>query len=624
MADEKRTVLLEINIDDASAIKSTKQLDQSIESLTGEMVKNKKEQDKLTKSGKSKVIQDKKSKTATDNLASSVKKYAKSIGPAVLAIGALVAIGKGLLDSLKTNKNAMDALKIESAALAGAMDQLQSDVGKVLSEMLGFNEVMAEGERQTTFTEKALSLFQFTVLAHIPGVDLLVKRLKEAASAAADVQAIYNILDDTTARYNLEVGKQRLAYEQVIAKTRELNNTTEDNIDLLFAAEIELKKLADLQLERLDKELVAATQALAATVEGTNARKQAEDFLNAVLLRRAQTEQRVSSQTRELLNRQRTEENKLTAERKTAAAERKKQLEDENKLAQDKLVADQKLIDDENERIEEGQSRAREALIEFQLDRREEAAETVEQLIQIELERYELLLENEELFFDDRTRLELQFQDNIARIRAKAAKTEIASGKTVADTKTSQLEQGFSNALQISSSLKGLNIQNAQLNKQIAIFETIVNTASAVVKSLNSGVPPVNYILAGITGALGASQLAAIANAKFAEGGILDGPAHSKGGVTINAEGGEAVINKTSMANPVLRAIASDINVAGGGKRFALGGLVGATAPIVDNSLDQMAKQFERAIANAPPILVTEDLDVVQNRVRITEDRSEI
>lgn len=45
------------------------------------------------------------------------------------------------------------------------------------------------------------------------------------------------------------------------------------------------------------------------------------------------------------------------------------------------------------------------------------------------------------------------------------------------------------------------------------------------------------------------------------------GPSHASGGVLIEAEGGEGIINKHSMSNPLLRSIASAVNVAGGGVR---------------------------------------------------------
>ena len=79
--------------------------------------------------------------------------------------------------------------------------------------------------------------------------------------------------------------------------------------------------------------------------------------------------------------------------------------------------------------------------------------------------------------------------------------------------------------------------------------------------------------------ARGAGIIASIKSAKFADGGLVNGPSHANGGVKFavggqvnELEGGEAVINKrsTSMFGPILSAL----NVAGGGKKFAQGGII--------------------------------------------------
>ena len=89
----------------------------------------------------------------------------------------------------------------------------------------------------------------------------------------------------------------------------------------------------------------------------------------------------------------------------------------------------------------------------------------------------------------------------------------------------------------------------------------------------------------------------------------------AQGGINAELESGEAVLNRRSMSNPYLRELASQINQAGGGVKFADGGLVGISEAqnILNNTLS--------AVSNAPqvPVLVTEDLDAVQNRVAVTE-----
>lgn len=59
---------------------------------------------------------------------------------------------------------------------------------------------------------------------------------------------------------------------------------------------------------------------------------------------------------------------------------------------------------------------------------------------------------------------------------------------------------------------KRIKREAAQRDKNLAIFNAIINTAQAVTKALASAPPPFNAILAGIAGALGAAQIAVIAS----------------------------------------------------------------------------------------------------------------
>jgi len=84
-------------------------------------------------------------------------------------------------------------------------------------------------------------------------------------------------------------------------------------------------------------------------------------------------------------------------------------------------------------------------------------------------------------------------------------------------------------------------------NKQIQIVQAIINGASAIINSLNSAPAPYNFILAALTGAAVAIQIATIENApppKFEKGGKVNGNRHFAGGTLIEAEKDEFVINR--------------------------------------------------------------------------------
>ena len=87
--------------------------------------------------------------------------------------------------------------------------------------------------------------------------------------------------------------------------------------------------------------------------------------------------------------------------------------------------------------------------------------------------------------------------------------------------------------------------RQADREKKLQIFQAIVNTAAAVIKSLNTP-PPLNFVLAGLTAAAGATQIAAISSAP---------PAYAKGGYTqgermyIAGEAGREWIASNALVN---------------------------------------------------------------------------
>jgi hypothetical protein len=102
-------------------------------------------------------------------------------------------------------------------------------------------------------------------------------------------------------------------------------------------------------------------------------------------------------------------------------------------------------------------------------------------------------------------------------------------------------------------------------------------------------------IQAGIAGVRGASAISRINSTQieggggaFALGGPVFGPSHQAGGIKFSVggqvnemEGDEIILTKGVYQNPVLRGIASDLNVMGGGRSFALGGPVLQDRPMV-------------------------------------------
>lgn len=115
-----------------------------------------------------------------------------------------------------------------------------------------------------------------------------------------------------------------------------------------------------------------------------------------------------------------------------------------------------------------------------------------------------------------------------------------------------QLEQGIISREEYEVKRKQILNEQAEQEKTLAIFDSAINGAAAIVSAFNEGGP----ILAAIVGAGVATQIAAIAATpvpQFAEGGFVDskgkihGRSHAAGGVHIEAEGDEFIV-KGSMA----------------------------------------------------------------------------
>jgi len=266
---------------------------------------------------------------------------------------------------------------------------------------------------------------------------------------------------------------------------------------------------------------------------------------------------------------------------------------------------------------------AKERMIDIESTRSELAAkETADinlresRLIAVEVARRDRLLENDVLLAEEREILEQEHQDRVTEIQKGADENRVELAKQVATDKEA-IETAVLGSLQV------LATAGANQSKELAIFNTLLNTGVAIVASAKLGFPAaIPGILAATV--LGATQLNALKNTpapKFGSGGKIGGSLHSAGGTLIEAERGEVIINRKSMANPHLRAMASRINQAGGGIGFAQAGmLVGQSS--INAKLGSLGSEFDSSLRNNRAILVTEDLNIVQSRVAVSEDIS--
>ena len=137
----------------------------------------------------------------------------------------------------------------------------------------------------------------------------------------------------------------------------------------------------------------------------------------------------------------------------------------------------------------------------------------------------------------------------------------------------------------IIKALKMAELKVSFINELAGIWE------NANKSPLNAVFPGAANILAMVKVVAASARFGAgmvqVASAKFADGGPVHGPSHQSGGIPFSVrgrggyemEGDEIILSKGVYRDPVLRAMASDLNALGGGRRFALGG------PVVDRGL---------------------------------------
>ena len=215
---------------------------------------------------------------------------------------------------------------------------------------------------------------------------------------------------------------------------------------------------------------------------------------------------------------------------------------------------------------------------------------------------------------------ELAYIKSISDAKALAAQKVIDDAKAQALAEAAAAQEAADAKLAIEqklfADLSSLNNKFAQgvaiVQNAIALRDTIEATIK-VFKDTKGGFL-VKLGAAAAAAAVGAAlllKLKAVAIPKAADG-MLIGNSHAQGGMLIEAEGGEAIINKRSMAVPWIRQQASYLNEIGGGVPFfARGGLVpsSGTDPFVS---------LERSFQNQRTVLVLDDLDTAQTNAAVT------
>jgi ElaB/YqjD/DUF883 family membrane-anchored ribosome-binding protein len=256
-------------------------------------------------------------------------------------------------------------------------------------------------------------------------------------------------------------------------------------------------------------------------------------------------------------------EKKLYDEQGKDVVELQKQYAKERELIESKTQAQIEEIQQSSGQSQEDQNKAlREALIQLGLD-------TAQQLSDLS---FEILQERAERESEFRKKvINRDFDAEIDRLNQKVEDGLLLQSE--ADRLAKEQERKKNNDIlkeqkRLFEETKKRQRTQAVINGALAFTNALATTQPLVPLGLVAG--------AGVLVSTGV-QIAKIESQKFARGGLLKGKSHSNGGIKTafgELEGGEAVINKKSTG--MFKDTLSKINQAGGGVKFADGGILGS------------------------------------------------
>ena len=170
------------------------------------------------------------------------------------------------------------------------------------------------------------------------------------------------------------------------------------------------------------------------------------------------------------------------------------------------------------------------------------------------------------------------------------------------------------------SSVAALGGKFAQAAAIIQDVQALKDAASATLSAFKDtkGNFATKAISAAITASLAAAMVLKVRSFAIpqAADGMLVGPSHEQGGILIEAEGGEGIINKRSMSIPWVKQQASYLNELGGGVPFfARGGMV-------TNQEQDPFTNLQKSIEGQRTVLVLDDLDTAQSNSALTVTNS--
>lgn len=580
-------------------------------------------------------------------------------------LSAVVDVAKGAVSAFSLLKSASAALGFEDEKLAksiqtlqaaqAALTSLQEIQAQLLNKSSGLYRVInalklkyiafTEGEAAATATAStALVTFRKVLVATGLGAAIVLlgylasnwDSVKDAILRAADALGIYNYEAEKAAKKNEEQKKWEASVDQRFYE-RKLELLKSQGGDLKKEIEYEQKILderykQDLITYEEYQHQIALLQAKWDKHKVDEEEKAAEEARKAEEKRREEANRRYKEwlKERDKMIADHEKSNKelydgLADMQDRQAKQREKELEDFNKdlgkRVQAQIAWNKKQDELEKER-EAKKKEQQQATINKGIELQQEVMQGISDVFQAQADAISRNIEQIDKEIDRSERQIQRHQNNItnymhmaemergaerdALIQAAKDEQEVMKQKEKAEDEARKKKEKLEKEQKVAEfKAKKTNLANQ-------LLQGLANTALGVTQAL-AQTPPASYVMAALTGAMGAIQTGIISTQmgklKMANGGLLDGPLHSQGGIPVGntgveVEGGEYVVNRRSTAEylPLLEAINER-----GRRRYADGGQL--ELPSMNTTNELLARM------NISPVVSVVDITRASNRL---------
>lgn len=580
-------------------------------------------------------------------------------------LSAVVDVAKGAVSAFSLLKSASAALGFEDEKLAksiqtlqaaqAALTSLQEIQAQLLNKSSGLYRVInalklkyiafTEGEAAATATAStALVTFRKALVATGIGAAIVLlgylasnwDSVKDAILRAADALGIYNYEAEKAAKKNEEQKKWEASVDQRFYE-RKLELLKSQGGDLKKEIEYEQKILdarykQDLITYEEYHHQIALLQAKWDKHKGDEEEKAAEEARKAEEKRREEANRRYKEWLKE--------RDKMIADHEKAnkelydgladmqdrqAKQREKEFDDFNKDLEKRVqaqIAWNKKQDELEKEREAKKKEQQQATINKGIELQQEVMQGISDVFQAQADAISRNIEQIDKEIDRSERQIQRHQNNItnymqlaemergaerdALIQAAKDEQEVMKQKEKAEDEARKKKEKLEKEQKVAEfKAKKTNLANQ-------LLQGLANTALGVTQAL-AQTPPASYVMAALTGAMGAIQTGIISaqmgKLKMANGGLLDGPLHSQGGIPVGntgveVEGGEYVVNRRSTAEylPLLEAINER-----GRRRYADGGQL--ELPSMNTTNELLARM------NISPVVSVVDITRASNRL---------